>query len=128
MSVSLNLLKAAGQHFDLLPGHEDREFSLSNVNAAAVLDALHRRRLLRTSMADPLLPRAPHRRPAQAPRTGSPAIRVTEMRNPRTMLVIDCGRAEGYIEQKRGQLSYLVNEGVEIGALMWDGAEPQSSA
>ena len=33
MSVSFTLLKAAGQRFDLLPGHDDREFSLSNVNA-----------------------------------------------------------------------------------------------
>jgi len=32
------------------------------------------------------------------------------------MLVIDCSRAEGYIEQKLTQLSDLVNEGVEIGA------------
>ena len=32
------------------------------------------------------------------------------------MLVIDCGRAEGYIEQKLATLSDLVNEGVEIGA------------
>jgi len=32
------------------------------------------------------------------------------------MLVIDCGRAEGYIEQKLAQLSDLMNEGVEIGA------------
>ncbi len=40
MSVSFNLYKANGQGFDLLPGHEDREFSLSNANAADVLDAL----------------------------------------------------------------------------------------
>ena len=46
----------------------------------------------------------------------SPAIRVTEMRKPGTMLVIDCGRAEGYIEQKLAKLSDLVNEGGEIGA------------
>ena len=29
MSVSVTLLKASGQRFDLLPGHDDREFSLS---------------------------------------------------------------------------------------------------
>ena len=40
MSVSFTLLKASGQRFDLLPGHDDREFSLSNANAADVLDAL----------------------------------------------------------------------------------------
>ncbi len=32
------------------------------------------------------------------------------------MFVIDCGRAEGYIEQKLAKLSDRVNEGVEIGA------------
>ena len=40
MSVSFTLLKANGQRFDPLPGHDDREFSISNANAAAVLDAL----------------------------------------------------------------------------------------
>ena len=40
MSVSFTLYKAAGQCFDPLPGHDHREFSLSNANAADVLDAL----------------------------------------------------------------------------------------
>ena len=40
MSVSFTLLKASGQRFDPLPGHDDREFSLSNATAADVLDAL----------------------------------------------------------------------------------------
>ena len=40
MSVSFSLLKANGQGFDPLPGHDDREFSLSNANAADVLHAL----------------------------------------------------------------------------------------
>ena len=66
-------MKAAGQRFDRLPGHDDREFSLSNANATDVL-------------------------------------------KPGTMLVIDCGRVEGYIEQKLAKLSNFVNEGVEIGA------------
>ena len=34
MSVSFTLLKANGHSFDPLPGHDDREFSLSNANAA----------------------------------------------------------------------------------------------
>ncbi len=46
----------------------------------------------------------------------SPAIPVTETRKPGTVLVIDCGRPEGYIEQNLAKLSDLVNEGVEIGA------------
>ncbi len=40
MSVSFILLKANGQRFDPLPGHDNREFSLSNANAADVLHAL----------------------------------------------------------------------------------------
>ena len=32
------------------------------------------------------------------------------------MLMIDCGRAEGYIERKLAQLSDLVNDAVEVGA------------
>ena len=40
MPISFTLLKAHGQRFDPLPGHDDREFSLSNANAADVLDAL----------------------------------------------------------------------------------------
>ena len=46
----------------------------------------------------------------------SPAVPVTETRKPGTMLVIECGRPEGYIEQKLAKLSDLVNEGLEIGA------------
>ena len=39
MSVSFTLLKASDKRFDLLPDHDDREFSLSNANAADVIDA-----------------------------------------------------------------------------------------
>ena len=40
MTVSFTLYKANGQHFDLLPGNDNREFNLSNANAADVLEAL----------------------------------------------------------------------------------------
>ena len=40
MSVSFTLLKASGQRFDPLPRHHDQEISLSNANAADVLNAL----------------------------------------------------------------------------------------
>ena len=117
MSVSFTLYKAAGQCFDPLPGHDDREFSLSNANAADVLDALG----IEDSFFERPWPIQRFRTlliVARRKRLGhaSPAIRVTEMRKPGTMLVIDCGRAEGYIEQKLAKLSDLVNEGVEIGA------------
>jgi hypothetical protein len=40
MTVSFTLYKANGHAFDLLPGNDDRDFSLSNANAADVLSAL----------------------------------------------------------------------------------------
>jgi hypothetical protein len=46
----------------------------------------------------------------------SPAIPVTETPEPGMMRMIDCGRAEGYIEHKLAALSDLVNEGAEIRA------------
>ena len=118
MSVSFTPYKASGQRFDLLPGHDDREFSLSNANAADVLDALGiERLLLRAHLADPALSDVADRRPAQAPRPRLPQPSPSPKRGSRgTMLVIECGRPEGYIEQKLAKLSYLVNEGLEIGA------------
>jgi hypothetical protein len=117
MSVSFTLLKANGHRFDLLPSHDGREFSLLNANAADVLDALGiEDSLSERPRADPcfraLLIVARRKRLGHA----SPAIPVTETRRPGTMLVIDCGWAEGYIEQKFAQLSDPVNDGVEIGA------------
>jgi hypothetical protein len=117
MPVSFTLLKAAGQRFDPLLGHDDREFSFSNANAADVLDALG----IEDSFSERPWPIPCFRAlliVARRKRLGhaSPAIPVTEMRKPGTMLVIDCGRPEGYIEQKLAKLSDIVNEGVEIEA------------
>ena len=58
MSVSFTLYKANGQRFDLLPGHDDWEFSLSNANAADVLDALG----IEDSFSEALPRRHHHRR------------------------------------------------------------------
>jgi hypothetical protein len=115
MSVSFTLYKANGQRFDPLPGHDDREFSLAN--AADVLDALG----IEDSFSERPWPIPCFRAlliVARRKRLGraSPAIPVTETRKPGTMLMIDCGRTEGYIKQKLARLSDLVNEGVEIGA------------
>jgi hypothetical protein len=46
----------------------------------------------------------------------SPAIPLTETQEPGSMLLIDCGRDEGYIEQKLALLSDLVNRAAELGA------------
>ena len=117
MSVSFALYKSSGQRFDLLPGHDDGEFSLSNANAADVLDALG----IEDSFSERHWPIQCFRTlliVARRKRLGhaSRALPVTETQEPGKMLVIDCGRAEGYIEQKLAKLSDLVNEGVEIGA------------
>ena len=117
MTVSFTLLKANGQTFDRLPGDEEREFSLSNVNAGDLLDALGIEESFSESpwpipCFQALLVVARRKRLGHA----SPAIPVTEIREPGCMLMIDCGRAEGYIERKLAALSDLVNLGVEIGA------------
>src|SRR5208282_4636237 len=92
-------------------------FSLSNANAADVLDALG----IEDSFSERPWPIPCFRAlliVARRKRLGhaSPAIPVTETQEPGKMLVIDCGRPEGYIEQKLSKLSDLVNEGIEIGA------------
>ncbi len=117
MSVSFTLYKADGHSFDLLPGHDDREVNLSNANAADVLDALG----IEDSFSERPWPIHCFRAlliVARRKRLGhaSAAIPVTETQESGKMLMIDCGRAEGYIEQKLALLSDLVNEGVEIGA------------
>jgi hypothetical protein len=110
-------LKVSGQRFDPLPCHDDREFSLSNANAADVLDALG----IEDSFSERPWPIPCFRALLIVARRkhlghASQALPVTETQEPGKMLVIDCGRAEGYIEQKLAKISDLVNEGVEIGA------------
>jgi hypothetical protein len=117
MTVSFTLLKATGQTFHRLPGQDDREFNLSNANAADVLDALG----IEQSFSESPWPIPCFRAllvVARRKRLGhaSPAISVTETRERGSMTIIDCGRPEGYIEQKLAALSDLVNLGVEIGA------------
>ena len=117
MTVSFTLLKATGQTFHRLPGQDDREFNLSNANAADVLDALGIEESFSEShwpipCLRALLVVARRKRLGHA----SPAIPSTEMRERGFMLMIDCGRAEGYIERKLAALSDLVDLGVETGA------------
>jgi hypothetical protein len=46
----------------------------------------------------------------------SPAIPVTETREAGSMVLIDCGREEGYIERKLTLLSDLANRAAKLGA------------
>ena len=114
MTVSFNPLKTNGELFTRLPELGDVEFSLSNANAADVLG------IEDSFSASPwplpcfkaLLAVARRKRIGHA----SPAVPVTEAQEPGSMLLIDCGRDEGYIEQKLALLSDLVNRAAELGA------------
>ena len=117
MTVSFSVLKANADLFTHLPELDDLEFSLSNANAADVLDALG---IEDSFSASPwplpcfkaLLVVARRKRIGHA----SPAIPLTEMREPGSMLLIDCGRDQGYIERKLALLSDLVNRAADLGA------------
>ena len=112
----LHPLEGQRPTLDLLPGHDDREFSLSNANAADVLDALG---------IEDSSPNAPGRSTASGRSSSSPGASasatlpqpsLSPKRGSRNNARDRSGRPEGYIEQKLAQLSDLVNEGVEIGA------------
>ena len=117
MTFSFNPLKANGQLFTRLPELDDVGFSLSNANAADDLDALGIEDAFSASpwplpCFKALFVVARRKRIGHA----SPATPLTETREPRSMVLIDCGRNEGYIEQKLALLSDLVNRAAELGA------------
>jgi hypothetical protein len=117
MTVSFNPPKATGDLFTSLPELDDLEFSLPNANAADVLDALGIEDAFSASpwplpCFKALLVVARRKRVGHA----SPAIPVTETREAGSMVLIDCGREEGYIERKLALLSDLVNRAAELGA------------
>ena len=128
MTVSFTPLKANGQIFTHLPELDDVEFSLSNANAADVLDALE---IEDGFSASPwplpcfkaLLVVARRKRIGHT----SPAIPLTETQEPGSMVLIDCGRDEGYIERKLALLSDLVNRAAELGATHVGWAVPGST-
>jgi hypothetical protein len=102
MTISFNPLKANGHLFTHLPELDDLEFSLSNANAADVLDALgiedaYSASPWPLSCLKVLLVVARRKRIGHA----SPAIPVTETQEPGSMVLIDCGRAEGFLPPTR---------------------------
>ena len=115
MTVSFNPLKQNGQVYNLPPELDDFEVSLSN--AADILDALG---IEDSFSKNPwplpcfkaLLVVARRKRLSHA----SPAIPLLESQEPGQMLLIDCGRDEGYIERKLALLSDLVKRATELGA------------
>ena len=117
MSISFLLYNQDGALFRLTPLPEDAEISLSNANALDVLDALG----IDESCCSSPYPIACFRSllaVARRKRLGhnSPAIPTAEHHEPGHMTLIDCGRAEGYIERRLKDLSDLVNTGLEAGA------------
>ena len=117
MTVSFNPLKQNGQFYNRLPELDDVEISLSNANAADVLDALG----IEDTFSESPWPLSCFKAVlvvARRKRLGhaSPAVPRTETREPGSMLLIDCGRDEGYIENKLALLSDLVNRAAELGA------------
>ena len=117
MTLSFNPLKANGQLFTRLPELDDHEFSLSNANAADLLDTLGIEDAFSASpwplpCFKALLVVARRKHIGHA----SPAIPLTETREPGSVALMDCGRNEGYIEQKLALLSDFVNRAAELGA------------
>ena len=117
MTVSFNPLKANGHTFSRVPEFDDLEVSLSNDNARDVLQALGIDDLYSTTpwpitCFRAVLVVARRKRLGHA----SPAIPRTETRESGSMLLIDCGRDEGYVERKLALLSDLVNRAADVGA------------
>ena len=117
MTVSFNPLKANGHTFSRVPELDDLEVSLSNDNARDVLQALGIDDLYSTTpwpiaCFKAVLVVARRQRLGHA----SPAIPTTETREPGSMLLIECGRDEGYVERKLALLSDLVNRAADVGA------------
>jgi hypothetical protein len=117
MTVSFNPLKANGHTFSRLPEFDDLEVSLSNDNARDVLAALGIDDLCSTTpwplpCSRAVLVVARRKRLGHA----SPAIPRSETREPGSMLLINCGRDEGYVERKLALLSDLVNRAADVGA------------
>jgi hypothetical protein len=117
MTVSFNPPRPLVTSSPALPELDDLEFSLSNANAADVLDALGIEDAFSASpwplpCFKALLVVARRKRVGHA----SPAIPVTQTREAGSMVLIDCGREEGYIERKLALLSDLVNRAAELGA------------
>jgi hypothetical protein len=117
MSINFNLYTQEAALFRLVPLPDDAELSLSHGNALDILDAIG----IEESYSSSLWPIACFRSlltVARRKRLGhsSPAIPLTEDRQPGRITWIECGRDEGYIERRLKDLSDLVNTGLEAGA------------
>ncbi|WP_294542234.1 hypothetical protein [uncultured Rhodoblastus sp.] len=117
MSISFLLYNQDSANFRLTPLPDDAQLSLSNDNAFAVLEALG----IEEPCSSSPWPIACFRSlltVARRKRLGhsSPASPSAEHHEPGRMTLIDCGRAEGYIERRLKDLSDLVNTGLEAGA------------
>jgi hypothetical protein len=112
MTVSFNPLKANGPLFTHRPELDDLEVSLSNAADVLGIEDSFSASPWPLPCFKALLIVARRKRLGHA----SPAIPVTDMREPGSMLLTDCGRNEGYIERKLALLSDLANRAAEVGA------------
>ncbi|MCW2319144.1 hypothetical protein M2322_004713 [Rhodoblastus acidophilus] len=115
MSIIVSTYRRDGDKFVSVLTDKDAVLELSNANGRDVLDALGIEDIcdswpiacFRAVLTVARRKRLGHR---------SPEIPVTEDREPGRMLVIDCGRSEGYIERRLEDLSIFVNRAFEAGA------------
>ena len=120
MSITFAVLRQNGLRFDRAPlSPDDSHLSLSNDNAYDVLAALG----IEDSYSSSPWPIARFRSLLAAARRNrlgrrSPAVATTEHSEPGRMTVIECGRPEGYVEQRLKDLSDLVNRGLDAGATL----------
>jgi hypothetical protein len=116
MSLTFSTYRRDGaKYISVLTDHEDCDLSLSNDNGRDVLQALGIEDIccewpiscFRSVLTVARRKRLGHR---------SPEIPVSADRKPGRMLIIDCGRTEGYIERRLEDLSMLVNRALAAGA------------
>jgi len=115
MSITFSTYRRNGDKFASVLTDEDAQLDLSNANGRDVLEA---RGIEDICDAWPIACFRAVLTVARRKRLGhrSPEIPFTEDREPGRMLVIDCGRDEGYIERRLEALSILVNRAFEAGA------------
>jgi len=115
MSITFSTYRRDGDKFASVLTGEDAELDLSNANGRDLLEALSIEDIcgswpiscFRSVLTVARRKRLGHR---------SPEIPVSADHEPGRMLIIDCGRSEGYIERRLEDLSILVNRAFEAGA------------
>jgi hypothetical protein len=117
MSIDFSPLRKTDNEFDWVAVSDQLELSLSTANGLDLLDALG---IEETYSNDPwpiqccrvLVTVARRKRLGYR----SPEIPRSERSAPGRCTFVDCGRSEGYIEQRLSDLSDLLNQAIAAGA------------